>query len=158
MPTISNLGRLTLLLLAAFGAAKGQAPPPAHEGTWDVSAWAAGATGEETRNSFTQTQIWTGGLFFGRVITGQIGRGWRQFNLEYGFDLVPLFAQSGNATIFGGRFDPILLRFNSSHKFGRALPYIELGGGTLFTTANLPPGNTGSFNFTVRGGGNLRTD
>jgi hypothetical protein len=36
------------------------------------------------------------------------------------------------------------------------VPYIELAGGAVFTTSNLPPGDTSSFNFTTRGGGGIQ--
>jgi len=37
----------------------------------------------------------------------------------------------------------------------RISPYIELAGGGISTNANLPPGNTSSFNFTAKGGGGI---
>jgi Lipid A 3-O-deacylase (PagL) len=153
--TVGQLASLIVFLLTPTASAIGQVRPAAHEGPWDVSIWVASATGEETQNSFRQSQIWTGGLYLGKVITSEVGRGWRRFELEYGFDFVPLFVQSGNARIVGGGFDPVILRFNSGHQLGRIRPYIELAGGAVLTTSNLPPGNTSAFNFTVRGGGGV---
>jgi Lipid A 3-O-deacylase (PagL) len=152
---VGRLPTLVVLLLSLAASAIAQLPPRERDRAWDISVWTAAATGEETQNSFAQSQIWTGGLYIGKVITGEVGTGWRRFALQYGFDLVPLFIQTGNAKIPGGGFEPVILRFNSSHQIGRVTPYIELAGGAVLTTSNLPPGNTSSFNFTARGGGGV---
>jgi len=147
---------LLLLFSACVSAAQDNAFPAWQKGTWDISPWIAGATGEETTNSFTQTQLWSVGVFFGRVMTGEFGRGWRRASLELGFDVIPVFVQTGNQTVYGGGFDPLILRFTSGHRFGRVVPYIELGGGGVATTSNFPPGsNTSNFNFTAHGGGGI---
>ena len=130
-------------------------PSSAQNGAWDFSIWIAGATGEEKTNSFTEAQIRTSGVFVGKVITGEIGHGWRGGNLEYGFNLIPVFATSGNQSVKGGGFEPVVLRWNSANHIGRAVPYIELAGGGVFTTSNLPAGDTSSFNFTAKGGGGV---
>jgi lipid A 3-O-deacylase len=49
----------------------------------------------------------------------------------------------------------VVLRWISNHHFGRIGPYIELAGGAIRTTANLPAGDTSAFNFTARGGGGI---
>jgi len=134
----------------------GQTPAGnAQRQNWDFSVWAAAATGEEITNSFTESQIWSAGLFFGRMITGDIGRNWRRGRFEYAADLVPVFETYGNQRIHGYGFDPVILRWNSARHAGRVSPYIELSGGGLITSANLPPGNTSSFNFTPKGGGGI---
>ena len=143
------------LLLACVAPAQERRPPVSQNGTWDISIWATGATGEENRNSFTEAQIWTAGVFVGRVITDRIGNGWRGGNLEYGFDLMPLFIQSRPETLYGGGVEPVIFRWNSSLHAGRVVPYIELAGGAVATNSNLPRGDTSNFNFTVRGGGGI---
>jgi len=145
-----------LTAFCSLAAAQDNVFPVVEKGTWDFSAWTAVATGEETRNSFTQAQIWTAGFFAGKVLTGEFGRGWRRASFEVGFDLVPVFVQSRTQTVYGGGFDPVVLRFNPGHHFGRMVPYIELAGGGVATTANIPPGkDTSDFNFTARGGGGI---
>ena len=152
---MTRLGPIFLTLILVFHAAHAQEFPENQKGTWDVSPWIAGATGEETTNSFAQARIWSAGVFFGRVITGEVGRGWLRGNLEYGFNVVPVFVQTKIQTVHGGGFDPAILRWNSSHHTRRVAPYIELGGGAVATTSNLPPGATSSFNFMARGGGGV---
>ncbi len=146
---------LTLTIVLSHHAANAQEPFPS-EGRWDISVWVAGATGEETSNSFAQAQISTAGVFVGRFVTGEFGGSWRSGRLEYGVNLVPVLVQSRIQTVYGGGFEPVVLRWTSSHRLGRGAPYIELAGGGVFTSANLPPGrNTSPFNFTARGGGGI---
>ena len=143
---------LTLLVLGHAAQAQERVP----NGTWDISAWAAGATGEEHTDSFSEARLWTGGVFLGRVMNHEVAGGWRRGSLEYGFNLIPLLVTSKNQTAHGGAFEPIVLRWNSSHGIGRGVPYIELAGGAAFTTSNVPSGNTSRVNFTARVGGGLQ--
>jgi Lipid A 3-O-deacylase (PagL) len=132
-----------------------EAPLGFPDWNWDFGVWVADATGEETRNSFTQVHLWTAGAFAGHAVGGEIGNGWHRGNVEYGIALMPFFLQTKLSTIHGGGFEPVVLRWNSALPLGRAHPYIELAGGGVFTDKNLPPGNTSSFNFTARGGGGI---
>jgi hypothetical protein len=129
--------------------------PDAPRRNWDVGVWVAGATGEENLNSFPEAQILTGGIFVGKVLTAEIGSGWRRGRFEYGFDLMPVFRQLRPQAIYGGGFEPVILRWNSSLHTGPVAPYIELAGGAVRTNSNLPAGDTSSLNFTARGGGGI---
>lgn len=130
--------------------------PEAQRRNWDFSLWVAGATGEENTNSFSEAQTLTAGVFVGKELTGEIGRGWRQGRFEYGFDAIPIFRQLRPQAIYGGGFEPVILRWNSGRHAGRVAPYIELAGGGLRTISNLPAGDTSNFNFTARGGGGIQ--
>jgi len=123
---------------------------------WDFGVWFAAATGEENTNSFGEAQILSAGVFAGKTLTGEVGRGWRRGRLEFGFDVFPLFAQLRPLHLYGTGFDPIILRWNSSLRRGRVVPFIELGGGAVRTTRNLPAGDTSNFNFVARGGGGVQ--
>ena len=144
-----------LLLFAACSVYAQNSPPAPGKGNWDFSVWVAGETGEELTNSFAESQILTAGVFFGRVITGEHGRGWRRGSFEYAFDVVPVFETYGNQHVHGFGFDPVILRWNSALHTARVSPYIEISGGGVFTNSNLPPENTSSFNFTPKGGGGI---
>ena len=147
---------LGVVLLFAFCPAHAQTlPPAAQKGSWDLSIFAAAETGEENTNSFAEAQIWSAGIFVGRVMTREHGRGWRCGNIEYALDLIPVFETFGNQRTHGYAFDPVILRWNSALHTPRFSPYIELAGGGLITPSNLPPGNTSSFNFTPKGGGGI---
>jgi hypothetical protein len=148
---------LSLIFLLVSGRVFTQDLPSAGQrGSWDLSVWAAGETGEENTNSFAEAQIWSAGVFVGRVMTRERGSGWWRGNLEYAFDLMPVFETRGNQRIRGGGFDPVILRWNSARRHTpRVSPYIELAGGAVITSSNLPPGNTSRFNFTPKGGGGI---
>jgi lipid A 3-O-deacylase len=152
---VKRLVRLTLLFAACAAPAQQYPLSIAQKGNWDINLWIAGATGEEKTNSFTEARIRTAGVFVGKVLTQDGGRGWLRGNLEYGVDFIPLFATSKTQRVKGGGFEPIVVRWNSSHHFGPVVPYIELAGGGVFTTANVPPGKTSTVNFTARAGGGI---
>ena len=149
---LAGIGFALILVLAA--AAHGQSPATENP-KWDFAVWAATETGEETTNSFTEAQIASAGIFVGRILTADHGRSWSRGQFEYAADLMPLFVTSGNQHVHGFGFDPVILRWNSAVHTARCSPYIELAGGAVFTNANLPPGNTSSFNFTPKGGGGV---
>jgi hypothetical protein len=129
--------------------------PSQIKGTWDISAWIAGQTGEETRNNFQQAQVLTAGVFFGRTISGEISHWIFRNSMEYGVDIIPVFATLDNQHVVGGAFDPVVFRWNSALHTSWFEPYLEGTGGGVVTNANLPPGRTSSFNVTARGGGGL---
>jgi hypothetical protein len=144
---------LSLLLLTQ--PAQAQTPPEAEKRRLDLSVWSAGATGEENTDSFAEAQLWSTGFFLGWVMIPDAGASWRQGDLEYGFNLIPYFLQVSPQHIFGGGFEPVVLRWRSSHHLRSVTPYIELAGGGLFTNSNLPRGNTSSFNFMAKAGAGI---
>jgi hypothetical protein len=123
---------------------------------WDFAVWVAGETGEENTNSFAEAQILTAGGFVGKELTNEIGSGWRRGRLEYGVSVFPLFRQFRAQSIYGGGFEPVILRWNSSLHTNHLAPYIELAGGAVRTNTNFPAGDTSNFNFTARGGGGIQ--
>lgn len=119
---------------------------------WDLAVWFAAATGEENTNSFVEAQILSAGPFVGRMIKRRAGHGWLEGNLEYAFSVSPLFIQMRPQNLHGFAFEPVILRWNSTHRLRRLEPYIELAGGAVRTNINLPAGDTSDFNFTASGG------
>jgi len=154
MPRV-HIGLVVVLLFASLrhGTAQSQAyEQPPH---WDLSVFASGATGEESTNSFAEAQILTVGVSIGRMLNRD-SRHWYRGRWEYGFDLVPLFVQFTPDHIHGIAFDPVIVRWHSNARIGRAMPFLELGGGGLRTSTNFPSGDTSSFNFIARGGGGVQ--
>lgn len=148
---------LILFAFSLFGSAGAQTDgPEASHRDWDFGVWVAGETGEELTNSFSEAQILSAGVFVGKILTGEVGNSWRRGRFEYGFSLIPLFRQIEPQSIYGGGFEPVILRWNSSLRSGGVAPYIELAGGAVWTNTNLPAGNTSDFNFTARGGGGIQ--
>jgi lipid A 3-O-deacylase len=146
---------ILLLLLVPTSYAQAE-PSQARPRTWDFSVWITGGTGEEHTNSLSEAQILTAGFFVGKVLTDEIGSGWRRGRFEYGVDVIPLFRQFRPQTAYGGGFEPVILRWNSSLRTARFAPYIELAGGAIRTNTNFPSGDTSNFNFTARGGGGIQ--
>ncbi len=93
---------------------------------------------------------WTAGLRYGWILTDAHGRGFLRGRFEYAVDAVPVFMvfqPGGHAYGFG--FDPWIMKWNfETHR--RISPYIELGGGGLITTHEIPVGES-RFNFTPTG-------
>jgi hypothetical protein len=102
------------LLLARPLHAQNEPPAPKN---WDLGVWAAGATGEENTNSFAEAQILSAAVFVGKVLTGEVGKGWRRGRFEYGVDVIPLFRQFRPHSVYGGGFEPVILplEFQSAH-------------------------------------------
>jgi hypothetical protein len=147
-----------LLVISLFSSCRvfaQDAPPSTQKGRWDFAVWSAAETGEENTNSFAESQIWSAGILAGRVMTGELSKGWMRGSIEYAADFAPVFETYGNQRTHGVEFEPVILRWNSALHTPRISPYIELGGGAVITPTNLPPGNTSSFNFTAKGGGGI---
>lgn len=146
---------LLIFAPAVFSAsAHPQSFPEASTRNWDFSVWAAGATGEENTNRFSESQVLLAGVFVGRSM-GEVGKGWLRGRFEYGVDFIPLFVQFTPQRIFGTAFDPIILRWNSIQHRGRVSPFLELAGGGVQTSVNFPAGDSSTFNFIARGGGGV---
>lgn len=145
-----------LILLLSCGALAQESSNPGVAGAWDIGVWAAGATGEESTNSLTEAQVSEAGVYVGKFMNHEAESGWRRGILEYGFNVIPLFITSKSQRVHGGALEPLVLRWNFARGVGRISPYVELAGGGVFTTANLPAGNTSTVNFSARGGGGFR--
>jgi hypothetical protein len=142
-------------LLFALGTAICSAQQVPANRPWDISIWAAGATGEENTNSFAEAQIFSAGVLIGKMVTPEIGDGWRRGRLELAADVFPAFLQLSPQRIHGVGFDPVILRWHPRlHRSGLG-PFFELGGGGLWTNTNFPAGDTSTFNFIARGGAGI---
>lgn len=54
-----------------------------------------------------------------------------------------------HGAVYGGSLKPVMLRWNFT-RGGKVVPYVAAAGGIVFSTANIPPGNTSSVDFTPR--------
>jgi len=118
----------------------------------EIEIWTAGGHG--TNGSTQHTGVWTAGFRYGWVITSPHGPGLLRGRFEYAVDAVPVFVvfQPTNSA-YGAAVNPFGLIWNfDTH--GRVVPYIELGGGVLFTNTQVPPG-TSRINFTTAGAAGL---
>lgn len=91
------------------------------------------------------TGVFQAGVRVGRILF-QAPKG----NLEYSIDFIPIYYVVQRQNAYGLSFTPFNLKYNFT-SFHRAIPYLELGGGVLFTNHNVPDG-TNSVNFTPQAG------
>jgi hypothetical protein len=133
----------TMIVLALSGLAFAQAGP--QEGGSEVQIWAGG--GHSVPGGTSRTGIFDAGLRYGWVITGAHLPGILRGRFEYTVDAVPayLIFQPAN-TAYGVGFNPLGLKWNFERR-GRLLPYLELGGGVIFSNHNVPT-YTNTVNFT----------
>ena len=137
---VSLLSSLAMLLC---GTVLAQAGP--ERGATELQVWPAG--GHSVAGGHGSTGIWDVGLRYGWVLTDGHGPGFLKGRFEYALDAVPLYLifQPAN-TAYGAGLNPANLKWNFA-KRGRFAPYIELGGGVLFTTHDVPS-RTSTVNFT----------
>jgi hypothetical protein len=135
------------LLLAGFAApARAQDGPEA--GGSEIEFWTTGGHG--TNGIAQHTGVWTAGFRYGWVITEPHGPGFLRGRFEYAVDAVPAFVvfQPTN-TAYGAAVNPFALIWDFDTR-GRVVPYLDLGGGVLFTNTQVPAG-TSRINFTTAG-------
>ena len=135
---------LTLILCAP--AAQAQAGPVA--GGNEVQVWAGGGHG--VNGSQSGDGVANIGFRYGLILTDAHGPGFLRGRLEYALEAVPVFlvVQKTN-TAYGAGINPFAFKWNlDTHS--SVVPYLELGGGTLFTNTKVPEG-TSHINFTTSG-------
>ena len=138
-----------LLLFAFFlgvPAARSQAGPV--EGEHEVQVWIGGGHG--TNGSQSSDGVWNVGLRYGLILTAPHGPGFLRGRLEYAVEAVPAFVvfQKQN-TAYGVGVNPFAFKWAFDTR-SSLVPYFEIGGGTLFTNTQVPPG-TSRINFTTGG-------
>ncbi len=154
--------RLCALLLLFSAIAAAQRGPQA--GDHEIQLWMG--AGHSVPGGTSHTGVWNAGLRYGWVLTDPHGPGFLRGSFEYAVDAVPFFLvfQPAN-TAYGAGVNPLGLKWNFVQR-GALVPYLELGGGTLFTTHEVPS-HTSSVNFTsgaalgfhyLRGGHNVSFD
>ena len=123
-----------VLLLCSFGFA--QAAP--EKGGHEVEIWAGG--GHSVAGGRGNIGAFNAGLRYGWVLTEPHLPGFLRGRFEYAVDAVPIFLifQPAN-TAYGVGFDPLGLKWNFE-RHGRLSPYLELAGGTVFTSHDIPTG------------------
>ncbi|HWY19870.1 MAG TPA: acyloxyacyl hydrolase [Candidatus Acidoferrum sp.] len=123
-------------VIVAASLSFGQAEPGPEEGGREVQVWAGG--GHSVPGGTSRTGIFDAGLRYGWVLTGAHLPGILRGRFEYTVDAVPayLIFQPAN-TAYGVGFNPLGLKWNFERR-GRVSPYIELGGGVMFSNHNVP--------------------
>ena len=102
----------------------------------EIQIWAGG--GHSVAGGTSRTGAFNAGIRYGWVLTDPHLPAFLRGRFEYAVDVVPVFLvfQPAN-TAYGAGFNPLGLKWNfESH--GRFSPYLELGGGVLFTNHDVP--------------------
>ena len=134
-------------IIALCVGAQGQALrwPTQLQGTRDVEVWGGAVVAQHDGSWAFNTDIWMGGVRYGRILTIPHGQGWLRGNLEWDFGAVPVFLVSQPKAAWGIEVDPIEGRWNFL-RTGKSAPYFEMAGGIVVTNSKVPPGDTGTFN------------
>ena len=133
-----------LALVSASAFAQGLPADSLEQGTWELGIWTAG--GHSVPGGTSDTGVWNAGVRVGKVLTADHGPGWLRGNLEYAVDFIPAYVLVfPSRTSYAGGFDPFILKWNFTNG-SKVAPYLELGGGVLFSFDNVPPG-TNNVNF-----------
>jgi hypothetical protein len=137
----SLVGISFVLSVAGFA----QTQPGPEENGNEVQVWAGG--GHSVPGGTSDTEAFDAGLRYGRVITGPHWPWILRGRFEYAVDFVPVYLifQPAN-TAYGWGFDPLGLKWNFE-RHGKFSPYLELGGGALFSSKSIPT-YTNTVNFT----------
>src|SRR5436309_15012550 len=127
-------------------AARGQAGPV--EGGHELQVWTGGGHG--ISGSQSGDGIWNAGFRYGLILTAPHGPGFLRGRLEYALDAVPVFlvVQKTN-TAYGVGVNPFAFKWAFATR-SNLVPYIEIGGGTVFTNTKVPEA-TSRINF-ISGG------
>ena len=144
LKTIAPL--IALFFFATASAAQDTPSASLARGTWEFAPLVGGGSGLGKSSS---TRFFYAGGRAGLVLTAEHLPGLLRGNFEWAADALPvyLFLTPRNGTIYGGSFKPVIWQWNFTR--GRKFaPYIAAAGGIVFTTSNIPPGNTSSVNFT----------
>lgn len=137
-------GLVIACVILLFSAAVLHAQSAPEQGSTEFQVWTS--AGHSVPGGRGDTGIWNAGLRYGWVLTGAHLPGFLKGRFEYAIDAVPaylIFQPTGTA--YGVGVNPLNLKWNFV-RHGRFSPYLELSGGTLFSTAKVPPG-TSSVNF-----------
>jgi lipid A 3-O-deacylase len=135
-------------LVFAIGSCTLRAQDGPQQGGHELQVWTGGGHG--TSGSQSGDGVFNIGARYGWILTGPRGPGFLRGRLEYAVDVVPVFLvmQTTN-TAYGFGVNPFALKWNFvAH--GSAGPYVEIGGGALFTNVKVPEG-TSHVNFTPGG-------
>lgn len=144
-----------LVALPATGLAQqADAPSPLRAGHNEITVGGGVAWGVEIFNSTTGHDFAFQSLSWGRVLTAPRGPGALRGRLQWAVEVVPVFGQYEPHAVYGVGLTPIVWRWNLEPR-GRALPFLELAGGALWTTEPVPDRTTGS-NFTAHVGAGVR--
>jgi hypothetical protein len=141
--------RLTLFCCLASASLLAQLPTDSpvdvlrHPG-WNKGLFIGGGTSVASSPSGQSLLI---GFRLGRVLTNEHGSGFLRGTFEMAGDIIPLDEYWIHGGQYAGGINPFIAKWNFTSPC-KVAPYIAAVGGVLFSTRNLPPGDTAQINFT----------
>ncbi len=144
----------TATALALGGSVDADAQTPVVRGATEWSASASAARGITVLQSRGGERYLTTQLAWGRVLTDLRGPRWARGRFQWSVEIIPIFSQWSTGRARGVGLSPLAWRWNFAPG-GRLAPYVEAGGGALWTSAPIPDATTGS-NFTAHAGVGVR--
>ena len=87
------------------------------------------------------------GFRVGRVLTNEHGSGFLRGTFEMAGDIIPLDEYWFRGGQYAAAINPFIAKWNFTSPC-KVAPYIAAVGGVLFSSKNLPPGDTSQINFT----------
>jgi lipid A 3-O-deacylase len=139
-------GAIFLLFLMSSIFANAQSSKPLDGQPWVFGFWGGG--GFSVPGGTEDTHAMNAGVRLGKVLTDDHGGGFLRGNFEWAADLIPIYyvwqpkpAQDS----YAAAFNPLDMKWNFT-RCARAVPYLELGGGVLFSRHSVPL-NTSHVNF-----------
>jgi hypothetical protein len=134
-----------LLLTSVAGLAQSGDDAANRSEHWVVGALAGGGSGLFDRDN---VQMISAGVRVGRVMTGEIGKGWARGTFEMDAEILPLdyVLWSGYRNVYGAGVNPLVLKWNFTRGH-KVIPYLLAQGGVLWSTDYAPPGDTSKINF-----------
>lgn len=142
---------LRLLMVCGImlcGMAGAQTAAPLNDKPWDIGVWGGG--GFSVPGGTTDTKAVNAGIRLGKVLTHDHLGSFLRGNFEWSADLLPIYyLVQPTRNAFGAGFNPLNLKWNFTSR-ERVVPYLELGGGALFTNREVPA-NTSTTNFLTHG-------
>jgi Lipid A 3-O-deacylase (PagL) len=143
-PFLPNL-ILTLSLVMFLAASCALAQDRPEEGGHELEIWTGG--GHSVPGGTKDTNVWNAGLRYGWILTAPHGPGFLSGRFELAVDAVPAFVVFQRAnTAYGAGVNPVGFKWIFATR-GHFAPFLELNGGVLFTTHEVPAG-TSNINFT----------
>jgi lipid A 3-O-deacylase len=137
---------LILGFMATSLLANAQSSKPLDGQPWDEGVWVGG--GFSVPGGTKDTHAMNAGVRLGKILTDNHLGGFLRGNFEWSGDLIPMYyiwqpKPAQNA--YGAAFNPVNLKWNFTN-LPRKVPFLELGGGVLFSDHAVPL-NTSHVNF-----------
>lgn len=142
------------MLCTAGSASADQTAESAGRGVTEWSATVAAAQGITFLQSTAGDDYALLDLLWGRVLTDVRGAGWLRGRFQWSLEVVPIFRQWAGGHAHGVGVSPLAWRWNFV-PHGRVAPFVDVGGGAMWTSAPIPSGTTGS-NFSAHAGLGVR--